>query len=99
MAVWMWAFLAVGIAYGALVLWRAWVKGFVKFGPLYYTKQANPIYFWFLVVVFFLCETYFVGLTTLLVISLIVGPLFDQRDCENAHGWKAALLCPRSPSG
>jgi hypothetical protein len=79
MPVWIWIFLAVCIAYGALVLWRAWAKRFVKFGPIHYTKEDDPIYFWFFVVLFCLCEIWFVGMLVVVVISLISGPIFAQR--------------------
>jgi hypothetical protein len=99
MPVWMWIFLALCIAYNAIVLSRAWAKSFVKFGPIRYTKKDDPFYFWIFVVLFCLCEIWFLGMLVLVVISLISGPIFSQRDCASAHGWKAALLCPSAPSG
>jgi len=94
MPVWAWIFLAVCIAYFWLVLWRAWVKGFVKYGPIRYTKQDDPIYYWFFVVLFCVAEIWLVGILGLVVISLINGPIFDQRNCASAKGWKKDLNCP-----
>jgi hypothetical protein len=94
MPIWVWIFLAVCIAYGGLVLWRAWAEGFVKYGPIRYTKQDDPAYFWFFVVLFCLAEIWFVGMLVIVVISLINGPIVDQRKCPTAHGWWKTLNCP-----
>jgi hypothetical protein len=45
MPIWAYIVLAVFIAYGGFVLWRAWAKGFVKYGLIDFTKQDDPIYF------------------------------------------------------
>ena len=79
MPFWVWIFLAVCIGYGALVLWRAGTKSFVKFGPIQDTKDDNPILFWFLVAGFCMCEIWCVGMLVLVAISLISGPIFSQR--------------------
>ena len=94
MPIWAWIFLAVCIAYGALVLWRAWAKGFVKYGPIHYTREDEPIYFWFFVVLFCLAEIWLVGMLVLVIYSLIHGPLYDQRNCPTARGWEKAWNCP-----
>lgn len=87
-------FLAVCIAYGGLVLWRAWAKGLVKIWPIRYTKQDDPFYFWFFVVLFCLVEIWCVGMLVVVVISLINGPILDQRNCPSAQGWEKVLSCP-----
>lgn len=99
MPIWAWIFGLACIAYSGFVLWRAWAKGFVKYGPIRYTRQGDPIYFWFVVILFGMCGFWFGGMLILVTISLINGPLVDQRDCLSTHGWRAALNCPSSPSG
>ncbi len=94
MPIWAWAFLAVCIAYGGLVLWRAWAKGFVKYGSINYTKKDDPIYFWFFVFLFCLVEIWLVGMFVLVVYSLIYRPIYDQRNCPSATGWDKAMNCP-----
>jgi hypothetical protein len=78
MPAWIWLFLVVIIAYGGLVLWRAWNKKYVKFGPIHYTAEESPVYFWFLAVVFFLSEMFAIGLFGITIISAIWGPIVHQ---------------------
>ncbi len=73
MPIWAWLFLATCIAYGALVLWRAWTKSFVKFGPLHYTRRDYPIYFWFFVVLFFIAEVWFIASAIIILLALVRG--------------------------
>lgn len=94
MPVWAWIFLAVGIAYFGVALWRAWAKGFIRYGPIRYTRQDDAVYFWFFVVFFCLAEIWLVGMLVFVLISLISGPIVDQRKCPAAHGWWKALNCP-----
>jgi hypothetical protein len=94
MPIWAWMFLALCIAYGALVLWRAWAKGFVKYGPIRFTRKDDTFTFWFLVGTFCICEFFLVGMLVLVVVALINGPIVDQRKCPTAHGWWKALNCP-----
>ena len=67
MPFWVWIFVAVCIAYGGVVLWRAWAKGFVKYGPIHYTRSDHPIYFWFFVALFSAAEIWFIGLAAVLL--------------------------------
>ena len=78
MPLWGWLFIATCIAYGALVLWRAWTKNFVKFGPIHYTRSDYPISFWFFVVLFCIGEVWWIGLSAAVIISLVRGPIFSQ---------------------
>ena len=94
MPIWAWIFLAVCIAYGAFVLWRAWTKGFVKYGPIQFTREADTFTFWFLVTTFCICELWFVGMLVLVVYSMINGSIYDQRNCPTAQGWEKAWSCP-----
>jgi len=78
MPLWVWLFLAVVIAYPALVLWRAWSKNYVKFGPIRYTREADAAYFYFLVSVFFISEIFAICLCLIAVVSVVRGPVFHQ---------------------
>jgi len=94
MPIWVWLFLLVCIAYSSFVLWRAWTKGFVQQGPFRYTRQDDLFTFWFIVVMFCLCEFWFVGMLVLLIVVMIHGPIVDQGKCPSEHGWEKALNCP-----
>ena len=76
MPIWAWIFLAVCIAYGAFVLWRAWTKGFVKYGPIQFTREADTFTFWFLVTTFCICELWFVGMLDIVLYSMINGYIY-----------------------
>ena len=78
MPIWMWIFLVACIAYGGLVLWRAWAKEFVKFGPIHMTRNEYPFSFWFFVVLFFIGEVWFIGMFFVIIISLMWGPIAPQ---------------------
>lgn len=77
MPVWVWLFFVIVILYGALVLWRAWRKKYVRFGPIYYTAENDSVYFWFLVITFTLSEIFAVLLFVVAFVSAIWGPIFE----------------------
>ena len=78
MPIWVWVFFAVVISYGGLVLWRAWSKNYVKFGPVRFTREADATCFYFLTSVFFLSEIIAISLLALAILSLVRGPVFQQ---------------------
>jgi hypothetical protein len=78
MPIWVWIFFGVVISYAALVLWRAWSESYVKFGPIRYTREADPIYFYFLAAVFLICEIAAIAFFVLTLVSLLTGPIVQQ---------------------
>jgi hypothetical protein len=78
MPVWVWILFVVCVAYCGFVLRRAWNRHYFKYGPIIYSLEETPIYFWFFAVVFSICELFFVALLTLGAISAIWGPVFHQ---------------------
>jgi len=78
MPLWAWLSILLCITYSGLVLWRAWAHEYVKYGPIRYTRQANPRSFWFFVTLFAIAEIWFAGWFIIVVISLISGPVFHQ---------------------
>ena len=94
MPIWVWISLVAASAYGALALWRAWAKNYVKYGSIHITKKDNPSIFWFLVATLCLCEIWVIGMQTLSAYVSIEGPVFDQRNCPTAQGWEKAWNCP-----
>ena len=75
---WTWLFFVLLITYGGFVLWRAWDKRYFKYGPIIYSLEEAPTYFWFFAFVFALCELFLVALFSLIVVSTIWGPVFHQ---------------------
>jgi hypothetical protein len=78
MPVWAWLFFVVMIAYNSFVLLRAWNHRYFKYGPIIYTLDEGPIYFWFFAFVFTVTEIFLVGFFGLIVASTIWGPVFHQ---------------------
>jgi len=78
MPVWAWLFLVLLIGYNSFVLWRAWNRRYFKYGPIFYSLDEGPAYFWFFAVVFTACELFLVGLFVLVLVSTIWGPVFHQ---------------------
>jgi len=78
MPIWAWLFFVPLISYGAFALWRAWDKRYFRYGLVIYALGESPVYFWFLVVVFGVCELFLVVFFSLIIISTIWGPIFHQ---------------------
>lgn len=78
MPIWAWLFWAVVISYGGLVIWRAWSGNEVKFGPIRYTREADPFVFYFLAGTFLICEIFSIAFLLLIIVSLLRGPVFQQ---------------------
>jgi hypothetical protein len=73
---WVWLFLIALVFYGGVVLLRASKKHYVRFGPIIYSKDEGPIYFWILVAAFAVAEIILVGLLIGAIVSVIWGPIF-----------------------
>ena len=78
MPVWAWLLFVVLITYGAFVLWRAWDKRYFRYGPIIYSLEETPTYFWFFAFVFAACELFLVTFFCIIVVSTIWGPIFHQ---------------------
>lgn len=78
MPVWAWLFLVAMIAYNSFLLWRAWNRKYFKYGPIIYSLDEVPIYFWFFALLFSVSEICLVGFFGLVVASTIWGPVFHQ---------------------
>lgn len=78
MPLWVWPFLVVLIAYGGFVLWRAWNKKHFRYGPIIYSLESSPIYFWFFAFVFSVSELFLLILFALAVASTIWGPFLHS---------------------
>lgn len=78
MPAWVWLFWVFCIAEFAFLLWRAWTKQYVKYGPLIYSLEETPVYFWFFVVTFIGAELFALAVFILAVVSSIWGPIVHQ---------------------
>jgi hypothetical protein len=78
MPLWMWLFLLVSILYGGFVLWRAWAKKYIKYGPIIYSLKESPIYFWFFAFSFIVSELIFITFIAVAVGAAIWGPVFHS---------------------
>jgi hypothetical protein len=78
MPVWVWLFLVLMIGYNSFVLWRAWSRRYFKYGPIIYSLDEGPAYFWFFAFVFTASELFLIGLFGLVLVSTISGPVFHQ---------------------
>ena len=78
MSVFAWLFFVLMIAYNSSVLWRAWTRRHFKYGPIIYSLDDGPIYFWFFAFVFTISEIFLIGFFGLIVVSTIWGPIFHQ---------------------
>lgn len=78
MPIWVWLFLIVLMIYGGVVLFRAWNGHYVRFGPITYSKNEDPAFFWFLVASFIIAELIVIGLFGAAVVSVTWGPIFKQ---------------------
>jgi hypothetical protein len=78
MPLWAWLFFVVSITYSALVLWRAWDKRYFRYGPIIYSLEETPGYFWFFAVVFAVGEVFLIVFFSVIVVSAIWGPVFHQ---------------------
>jgi hypothetical protein len=73
---WVWLFLIVMVFYGGVVLLRAKNKHYVRFGPIRFSKDDDPICFWVLVADFVVAETIIVGLLVGAIVSVFWGSVF-----------------------
>jgi hypothetical protein len=78
MPLWAWLFFVLMIAYNSFVLWRAWRHKYFKYGPIIYSLDEGPGYFWFFALVFTACEIFLVVFFSLIVVSATWGPVFHQ---------------------
>lgn len=78
MPLWSWLFLITCITYFAFVLWRACNKKYFKAGPIIYSLDQDPIYFWFFAFVFTASELIALALFGIAAVSVIWGPIFHQ---------------------
>ena len=78
MPLWVWLFFLLMIGYNSFVLWRAWKRKYFKYGPISYSLDEGPAYFWFFAFVFTASELFLIGLFGVAVVSTIRGPIFHQ---------------------
>ena len=78
MPVWAWLGFVLMIAYNSFVLWRAWSHMFQIWTNHLLPLNETPIYFWFFAFIFGVCELFLVGFFSLIVVSVIWGPIFHQ---------------------
>ena len=78
MPLWAWCGFVLMIAYNSFVLWRAAASKFFRYGPIIYSLNDEPVYFWFFLVLFSICEIFLVGFFSLCIISTIWGPIANQ---------------------
>jgi len=78
MPLWVWLFFVLMIAYNSSLLWRAWSHKRFKYGPIIYTLDEGPAYFWFFAFVLTVTELFLVGIFSLIVISTIWGPVLHR---------------------
>ena len=78
MPLWIWPFLGLMIGYGGFVLWRAWNRRYFKYGPIIYSMEESPVYFWFFAFMFGLSELISLTLFALAVVATIWGPIFSS---------------------
>jgi hypothetical protein len=78
MPLWVWLFFVLMIGYNSFLLWRAWSHKHFKYGPIIYSLDEGPAYFWFFAFVFTASELFLIGLFGLAVVSTIWGPVFHQ---------------------
>jgi hypothetical protein len=62
-----WVAIVVMIGFATSLLWRSIARLEVRYGPIVYTRDEEPIYYWFFVALFAGCEIFLVGLTIMLI--------------------------------
>lgn len=78
MPLWAWAFLVLMLGYNSFVLWRAWSRRHFKYGPITYSLDEGPAYFWFFAAVFTATEIFLLSGFCIVLASTIWGPIFHQ---------------------
>lgn len=78
MPLWAWSFLVLMLSYNTFVLWRACSQKRFKYGPIIYSLDDGPAYFWFFAFVFTASEIFLVGLFSVVAASTVWGPIFHQ---------------------
>jgi hypothetical protein len=76
------------------LLLRVWKKQRVRYYSFCYSREEAPFNFWLGVCIIALSLLWWSAMAILVTISLINGPLYDQRNCPSAKGWEKALNCP-----
>jgi tryptophan-rich sensory protein len=62
-----WVAIIAMIGYSSSLLWRSLTRREVRYGPIVYARNEEPIYYWFFVTLFVGCEIFLVGLIIMLI--------------------------------